>query len=840
MKHTDSAGARAASKSFLFVCLFTCLGLQPAAATVPNDLCTGDPCIISSDENVTPGSVLDFGTRAVILQKTLDIQNLPSGDVGSITIKAGSFQAVGDGQIKGTGGANLAGSATIETTGDIALNGTRSTGTVRLTGTDGGNLTLKSTAGAVTATGIINLDHEGIPAYGGILSIDAAGAVTLSGEIIADGGSQGGGGVVLVVAGGNIDISGAMELSAGEGGGGEIDFTAGGSLTIGDVTMDGGGDTGDAGFATLVAGGSITFAGIFRGRGADSGENCGDGADVDIDAIGDLFFNAEMDVRARALDCTGGSIAAFSNSTFINSPVRASGDGSEGDGGSLDIDSTNQISVPGTIELDGGEGGGDLSLFAGGNLSIQGFVDVRGRVSIASGALFIELDSGATMTISGSIIADGGATGDGGDVLLSACDLVVPPSGSISCLGTVGAIEMVANDSVELHGTFSVSPTGLTDVTYGPAASPPNTSGATFVGPSNFALDPLLLPCPSCVTNLDCSDGDTCTSDVCGPDSNCSNPLNPSACVDGNPCTDDVCSASVCSFPPNNDPCSDGSLCTEGDACSGGGCVAGPPADCVDDDTCTIDSCIPASGCQNDPIPGCTDTDGDGKVDTIDECTTIEWTASPIDPPDQNPLKLRLALKKLAGAPGQRSLLLKGLFNPASTSALPIDPSVNGVHIYIADDTGANFDVSIPGGLVGSGCGPKDGWKVTGQPTQRVWKYRNLTGALPPGCAGGSAQGLVSAFIKDLRNAPKAAMQFKVKVKAAQFDHSPTVPLTRIQAVLALGAQPSPGMASQQAIEGQCAEALYTGNPIPSTKPKPFCKPKEIGSTLNAVSCKGE
>ena len=36
----------------------------PAAATTADQVCTGDPCVLSGTVNVTPGSVLDFQTRA--------------------------------------------------------------------------------------------------------------------------------------------------------------------------------------------------------------------------------------------------------------------------------------------------------------------------------------------------------------------------------------------------------------------------------------------------------------------------------------------------------------------------------------------------------------------------------------------------------------------------------------------------------------------------------------------------------------------------------------------------------------------------------------------------------
>jgi hypothetical protein len=310
-------------------------------------------------------------------------------------------------------------------------------------------------------------------------------------------------------------------------------------------------------------------------------------------------------------------------------------------------------------------------------------------------------------------------------------------------------------------------------------------------------------------------------------------------CSDGNACTNDVCSGGVCSNPANTNPCDDGNACTVNDACAGGSCAGGVPRVCVDGDICTADTCNVSTGCEFPPIGGCEDFDGDGKLDSEDECTTIDWTASPLAPPDQNPLKFRVNLKGLSLPAGGQSVLLKGFFNPAAP-AQPIDLAQNGMHVYIEDSAGVIYDVSLPGGLVGtSPCSSDDGWKVVGGVGKMTWKYRNKSGALPPACTPGSAKGLSSAFVKDQRTSSKASLLMKVKAKGSVLDGSPVIPPTRLQASVALAAQSPPGTASAQAIAGQCAEALFTGSPIPDRAPKPFCKVKARGILVDGVSCKG-
>lgn len=93
--------------------------------------------------------------------------------------------------------------------------------------------------------------------------------------------------------------------------------------------------------------------------------------------------------------------------------------------------------------------------------------------------------------------------------------------------------------------------------------------------------------------------------------------------------------------------------------------------------------------------------------------------------------------------------------------------------------------------------------------------------------------------IKDRRQSSKAALQFKIKARNASLLRLPTTPLTRVQASIALAAQPATGVASPQAEAGQCAEALFTGNPIATTS-KPSCKPKLSDGAITGVRCKGE
>ena len=82
-----SRGDRRVLRSVGFLVLLATCAARPAAAlSAPNQFCLGNPCVIVSPKDVDPGAVLDFGTRAVVLQSTLNLLPLPSGAIGSVTM----------------------------------------------------------------------------------------------------------------------------------------------------------------------------------------------------------------------------------------------------------------------------------------------------------------------------------------------------------------------------------------------------------------------------------------------------------------------------------------------------------------------------------------------------------------------------------------------------------------------------------------------------------------------------------------------------------------------------------------------------------------------------------
>ena len=833
-------------------------GHRPAAAlSNPNQFCTGDPCVIASPKNADPGAVLDFGTRAVVLQSALTMLPLPSGAIGSLTIKAGSFSLVAGGQIKGFSASKAGGSLTINVVNDIQIANTFSTGAIRLSGQDGGTLTLTTTGGSVSGAGRITVFGDGIPASGGTLTVTAASNINLTGPLDVNGGAQGSGGSLQFTAGGNMTATGGINFAGGASGGGDIDIDAGGSLTLGAVDMSGSGDDSDGGLAIITADGNVSFIGAVDGRGSDSGENCGDGADIDVTATGDITISADMRLQGRGANCTGGSLSLDGARLFLSSVLDLGGTGSDGDGGDFDVTATNLIRFTGTLAIDGGSDAGDFSFDSDADLEIGGTVNAQGRLATSQGGVAdIVADR---LTVSGTIdTTTGNSAPEGTDLNLTGCDIVTQPTAVLRSLGAHGSIVIRTRDTLRLRGRLTASAAGGITLRYSAAAAPLDTVGAVLSPPAQRILDTTIRPCRRCATLADCDDGSTCTidscvsarcmhtpttgscndGDACTLNDTCSGGAcigTPMDCNDSDPCTDDLCSAGACSHPFNTAPCTDGDACTSDDRCSGDTCVGGAPTDCNDHDVCTTDSCEPLTGCAHSPVADCFDKDHDEKPDDVDECLTLSWTEQPSTPPNQNPSKFAFSLSGIVPPDRARTMLIAGLFNVASDQP-PLDPTANGVHLHVEDQLGALFDLSIPSG---AGCNLTDGWFINNAGTAPTWRYRNRSGALPPGCAPGSALGIESVQIKDRRARAKDALQFKVKARNAALQRLLELPLTRLRISLALAAEPSPGIPSAQAKAGQCGEALFTGNPIAS-KGKPSCKPKVKDDLLIGLRCKGQ
>ena len=80
--------------------------------------------------------------------------------------------------------------------------------------------------------------------------------------------------------------------------------------------------------------------------------------------------------------------------------------------------------------------------------------------------------------------------------------------------------------------------------------------------------------------------------------------------------------------------------------------------------------------------------------------------------------------------------------------------------------------IAIPPGAPGTGCFEKDGW--TASKTGSTYRYRNISYAFPPACAGYSARGLAEVRLKRVPTDPRI-VDVKVRVKDTTLLKVPTL-----------------------------------------------------------------
>jgi hypothetical protein len=131
---------------------------------------------------------------------------------------------------------------------------------------------------------------------------------------------------------------------------------------------------------------------------------------------------------------------------------------------------------------------------------------------------------------------------------------------------------------------------------------------------------------------------------------------------------------------------------------------------------------------------------------------------------------VKLTIQKVGAPIGDEKMVVKGTLQvPAG---VPFDPAGSGLQLLVEDVAdGTPFLAAL---LASPGCGGGDGWKKT--------TYKNASGAVPPGCAAGSANGLRVLKMKDKR-ASGGGITFRGQVK----NGSMPAPVGRLRIAMALG-----------------------------------------------------
>lgn len=444
--------------------LFAAPGRAQVSCADPDNLCTGDPCVIPTLAVATP-CVVDFGTRALVIAGRLSVPVQ-----GELSFTAGSIAVTGT--VMGVGGA-----PTNQTT-PIAI-------------------TLAA-AGDIDVRGSVKLIARDFPGNArGTITLDAGRDVHVEGRIKAIARIRGGS--VRIEADRDISVKKPIKTSSTTRAG-NITLTAARDIAVlASLTASAGGATeSEPGYVDLEASGTLSVAA--RVRASALGAYATGGS---VSLRGATGVMVEGIVNCRGVRGAGGGVTIESSggSVAIDRAIVASGrDGS----GFVYITAAGDVTVNDPLLADvflpPGQGGGYITLSStAGNVALNAKIVALSVELTTPGAVAINADinlhhgdsSGRTAFIHGgslqvadgvTINADGNGFNNAGYLELEATagDLVL--AGTFLAGGAEGGGSIIgdATGNLTASGRFEVVPAGCIALTAGGTL---DTTGGDFDTP---------------------------------------------------------------------------------------------------------------------------------------------------------------------------------------------------------------------------------------------------------------------------------------------------------------------------------------------------------------------
>jgi len=151
-----------------------------------------------------------------------------------------------------------------------------------------------------------------------------------------------------------------------------------------------------------------------------------------------------------------------------------------------------------------------------------------------------------------------------------------------------------------------------------------------------------------------------------------------------------------------------------------------------------------------------------------------------------------MKITRLLPPTGDEAIRFKGTLSTYYLTPNEYNPRTEGARVLIREQAGAHtlIDVTVPPGASGSGCGPRDGWRIgiRGQYSSVVttFTYTNRTNALPPACIPGSAGGILTLKYVDALRPPPIYSTIQLQ---GVFTNAgiPSVPALPVQTTVVLG-----------------------------------------------------
>jgi cysteine-rich repeat protein len=485
----------------------------------------------------------------------------------------------------------------------------------------------------------------------GDIDIDSAhGSVTIQTKLVAVGGGLGTGGDITIGAGTDILIERSLSLFGGDGDGGSVLLEADRDVVITDgINCNSASGGGSGGYVDVAAGRDVRIEGvsptnrvtILADGHKDSDDFAGDGGDHSYAAGRDILINEFVTLTSNGPtpDGFGGEIAFDSvRDLVLDADVEVKGKGLDGSGGSIDMFSTGSLNVgaPAKFDLTAGDSGGSIDATSVGPFVFDGEFDATTlRGSGVGGDVFFSSDDSAT--IGGELVTDG----DGALFFITACRLEVTATGILNNLSEFGSNELEARESMIIRegARVEAKDDGENFLTYRTDEKLPVVGSGVDPDPI-LREQPALIGCPVCGNSeidqgescddgntvdedgcaaqcqLDscvdqtpgfpavpiCDDASACTDDTCNV--NTGDCEYSAGCDDGVSCTVDACVEEECVSTPNDGRCDDATFCNGSEVCdSAEDCQAGTPPDCSDAFACTDDSCsVGSDSCVNTTV----------------------------------------------------------------------------------------------------------------------------------------------------------------------------------------------------------------------------------------------
>jgi hypothetical protein len=398
----------------------------------PNNLCTGDPCIIGPVDVQSP-CVVNFGPRTVVVDgkmvllnaavldftaNVIEINEQISGrnpDGSQITLTATSGDITVDKAIDGSGRVTP-GTITLDASGNVNIDA-RLTSRPRGGSAPGGAITVHAD-NVLTITSHGRVETKGSRhTQGGSVQLSGDAGVSVAGGVDASGGP--GGSIQITSSAGAVSLEEDLRVFSKVGVAGSISITASGAVTSSAEVL-GNGVTGGADITVTAA--SVDFdEGLFL-----RATQAGAGGTADIVATGDVSVER---VRTDG-NPTGGCIRLKSNAgnIMLSRDNEADAVGGDGIGGRIVFDAAGDVTVPNGVDVEvDAATGGSISI-NGTNLTLAGDFNMRGD----TGGAIEAIASGNLTTASGTFRAEtGGCIGlsAGGTLDLSgAFDVTVTAS----------------------------------------------------------------------------------------------------------------------------------------------------------------------------------------------------------------------------------------------------------------------------------------------------------------------------------------------------------------------------------------------------------------------------